>query len=201
MQHGDLYREAYPDYSFEQKQHVMNLLLKQHVQLVKPATFLLQCLTLVDVDNLNVAELGGYDGTHAYQVLKLFPHVSWVNYDISQVAANLTRPELADYNYRVVVLNKPFTEYDLGNFNLFYSSKTLEHMRFEEVGQTLTAAQTAKHQVHVVDWFWKDDTHVIEQGRHDNIVVHLETLGYKMRRTFKNEYQSRIFCSKTKTEN
>ena len=173
----------------------MDLILKQHVQLVKPATFLLQCLVQIGDLNLRVIELGGYDGTHALQVLKLCPNISWVNYDISEVAVNETRSELANYKYRVVVLDKPFSEYSLRSFDLFYSSKTLEHLRLREVLRTLDATKMAKHQIHIVDWFWRNDTHVIESGEHNNIILHLKALGYQMRRIFKNESQSRIFCS------
>ena len=191
---GDRYRTRYPSLSFKKKQRIMDLVLKKHFQVVQPPHFLFNCLS--QIEPCCVVELGGYDGTQALDILESYPNTSWVNYDISATVTDITRSELEEYNYRLVILKKPFPEYDLGNFDLFYTSKTLEHMSLDEVLETLSATRKAKYQVHIIDWWWKDDTHVIERGKHDAIIRHLEALGYTMRTVVKRKLQSRIFCSR-----
>lgn len=193
---GRAYRQRYPHLSFAEKQQLMDAVLQHHFQIVCPPRFLLACLSQLGRQDLRIVELGGYDGSHAADVLDVYPAMCWVNYDISHIAANLTRPELATYHYAIEVLEQPFSTYDLGQFDLFYSSKTLEHLTIREVLDTLTATHHAAHQVHIIDWFWRDDTHVIEKGTHDTIIAHLQRLGYTMRTVVKERYQSRIFCSR-----
>lgn len=191
---GDKYRAQYPALSFEKKKRIMDLVLQNQLQIVVPPRFLFKCLSQIKQRNLHIVELGGYDGTHALDVLESYPNMSWVNYDISATVSDITRSELEKYNYRLAILDQPFNKQALGNFDLFYSSKTLEHMSIGEVQETLSATRKAKYQVHIVDWFWKDDTHVIERGKHDEIIRHLEALGYAIRHVDKYESQSRIFC-------
>ena len=197
MKLGNAYREQYPSMCFADKKACMDEVLKQYFQLVHPPRFLFSSIYQTKRRDLRVVELGGYDGTQALDILQSYPQMSWVNYDISRVAAENTRPELAEYNYRIVVLEKPFIEYTLEPFDLFYSSKTLEHLTLTEAMETLTHTQQAKHQVHIVDWFWrKDDTHVIEPDSHNQLTRHLERLHYHRKCVSKQTYQSRIFYSK-----
>jgi len=193
-QDGNMYREVYPTYSFKQKQQIMNSILKVHIQPVEPAIFLLYCLALIGKPVLRVVELGGYDGSHALDVLKLYPEFSWLNYDISEVAVKLTRFKLKKFNYSITLLNQPFINETLKDFDLFYTSKTLEHLTLEEVKQTLTATRKAKYQVHIIDWFWDDDTHVIEPKSHSAIINHLAMLGYEIQHVDKLPWQSHIFA-------
>ena len=193
-QDGDTYREVYPTYSFKQKQQIMDSILKVHMQPVEPAIFLLYCLALIGKPVLRILELGGYDGSHALDVLKLYPESSWLNYDISEVAVKLTRSKLKNFNYCAAVLNQPFINEKLNDFDLFYTSKMLEHMTLEEVKQTLNATKQAKYQVHIIDWFWKDDTHVIAPNSHKAIINHLESLGYMINHVEETKRQSCIFA-------
>lgn len=114
-------------------------------------------------DTLNIIEFGGYEGELAYDVFTSYPNFTYVNYDFCIKAIKYPKPPLKNYEYRVILLKKPFwktfpithrhfkmvvrgqtrmSSLDLKNqpkseYDLFITSHTLEHLSDEEVFKVL----------------------------------------------------------------
>lgn len=91
-------------------------------------------------DDLNVVELGGYDGTLALRILENHPALNWLNVDIlphKPVAG------LEGKHYRLHVLSKQIWDEkpDIKPCDVFVSSETLEHFsnhEFQRIMQFIT---------------------------------------------------------------
>ena len=173
-----MYRRGYP-YPFVYKQILTNHLLENYLQTPTHPQYLLERLEKVEAP-LRIVELGGYNGVQALEVLRRHPQHRWSNYDISFLAGLVTHPELAGYNYNFQLLDEPFYKLHL-DMDVFYTSRTLEHFQLREVYKILDATKHAGMQAHHVDWWRKEDTHVIELDSHKRIVDHLEENGYELR--------------------
>ena len=197
-QHGDDYRRKYPTLTFKQKQHITNQVLRSNFQQSKYPSFLISCIKQIH-GSLKVAELGGYNGAQALDVMISFEQSkiqSWVNYDISKVAKRITRVELRFFPYEFKLLNQPFYEEFIDECDLFYSSKTLEHVSLEEAKKILAHMKDCSYQVHIVDWWKADDMHVIDSDAHDVLVECLVGLGYRMVDAQNHGYCSLLFAEK-----
>ena len=197
-QQGDDYRKRYSKLSFHEKQEIMDAILQRHHQLPDVPEYLSRCLHKLNRKHQRIVELGGYNGRQALEVLRLNPSYSWVNYDISKVAQQRTLPELQNYNYTFKLLESPIPTLDLRSefIDVFYTSRMLEHLRFQEVRELLMAVSHARAHVHIVDWWWNDDTHVIEPNYHGHIVTHLKALGYKLINEKVGEWSTKLFMVK-----
>ena len=193
--HGDNYRKTYANLTFQQIQDLTDSVQTHNYQVSQYPFFLLSCLEQIKNKTLNVAELGGYDGYQALTVMEtLQKQFTWTNYDISKNVDKITQPELVNHNYKIVTLTKPFFETYVPTFDVFYSSKTLEHVCLKEVLAILTHMKTCKHQIHIIDWFKNDDMHIIEDGSHNIIVEHLKSLNYKITSEINHPVSSLIFA-------
>lgn len=196
--HGDRYRASYDNLTFTDKQYIQNYILSQYQQLPGKPDYLLKCLDRIGQGDLIIVELGGYDGTHASHVLAEWPDMIWHNYDFSVIAQRFTypvHPSLRDANYWFELLNHPFIKTPLPAYaNLFYTSKTLEHFRWREIEQIIQHTKNIRYQVHVIDWFWRDDTHVVEQNCHQELVRLLKNMHYRIRDEYIHPERSHVFA-------
>jgi hypothetical protein len=174
---GNRYRAQYDTYTFAEKQAIYNTIISSYNQHSGCPYHLFEYLGTLNHQHLNIFELGGYDGFHAYNVFLNFPHYRWVNYDLSLCVAPLTRPQLLDYNYRLHILDEPFTT-PPDDMDLFYTSYTLEHLRLHEVLDILDATRHILHHVHLIDYVWADDTHVLELDSEDAIIQWYQRHGF-----------------------
>jgi len=180
--HGDNYRQIYDKLSFKKIQDLTDSVQLHNYQVSQYPFFLLDCLEQIKEKTLRVAELGGYDGYQALTVMQsIKKQFTWTNFDISKISKQITQKELTNKDYRFTYLTQPFYKTQINEeFDLFYSSKMLEHIKLAEVLETLRHMRHCKYQIHIVDWFKNDDMHVIEQGSHKPIAEHLKSLGYKL---------------------
>jgi hypothetical protein len=195
--HGDRYRDAYDRLTFRQKQHVHNTILRHYLQVVEPPRYLLHWLPRLGLTAPTVMELGGYDGTQALHVVSTRPGAQWHNYDLSACAQFFTKPGLADLGYTFHLLDAPFWFEDLPQADVFYTSKTLEHFRWREIQSILNKTKHIRYQIHIIDWFWRDDTHVVEGNLHQELVRHLKHCGYRLRDEFMHPERSQIVAELT----
>jgi hypothetical protein len=196
QEHGDRYRKGYDKLSFTDKQFIYNKLLSTYLQMPDEPSYLLFCLERLNKPKAEVIELGGYDGAQALTVLTKYPQMVWRNYDLSIAARYFTQRKLSHYPYLFHLLKAPFTEAELPEADMFYTSKTLEHFRWHEIISILNKTKHIPFQVHVVDWFWRDDTHVVEQNYHVELVRHLKHCGYKVMDEFSHPERTHIFAGK-----
>ena len=192
VEHGDDYRNKYDTLSFKKVQKIIDDILKVYFQKGKYPSYLISCIMQIK-SSLRVAELGGYNGFHALTTMQSLPKAritSWINYDLSRIAKKLTKKALKNYPYKFKLLNKPFYEESTDPADLFYSSKTLEHMRLQEAKDCISHMSNCRFQVHIVDWFKADDTHVIEDNSHEALIKHFKFLGYNI-----VDAQDHGFCS------
>jgi len=120
---------------------------------------------------LNVCELGGYDGFLAKQILTIYPDIHWHNTDI---ISHVPVDGLDGYNYTELVLGAPFYMYGWKSFDVFVSSDTIEHFANEEVDKILSRVNGIKYLMMEIDipehgTDWKDNvsTHVCTYGWED----------------------------------
>ena len=194
--HGDNYRHIYGSLTFEQKQKVTNAVLTHYFQVSDDSIYFEQCLNKIPDKKLTVIELGGYDGYQAQQIQEENPGVSWHNYDISAVAKYLSDQKHHGSKYIFHLLNKPFWDAILPKADVFYTSKTIEHLTLNEVKRVLEKTQNCKWQIHIIDWFWDDDMHVIEGNQHKQIISTLKKLHYKILESNNMIDRSYIFAVK-----
>lgn len=198
--HGDNYRKIYDSLSWERNRDLIDSVQAHNIQVSQYPAFLLRCLDQIKQKELRVAELGGFDG---YQALTVMESVDkkfcWVNYDLSRIAVLLTQKGLKKHNYHIILLDKPFCETEIvpESFDLFYSSKTLEHVKLQEALAIITHMRRCIYQIHIVDWFKADDMHVIEDGCHNKIKMHLISLGYTLRHCLETPASSLFFAERT----
>lgn len=90
--------------------------------------------------DLFVAEMGGYQGELAYEILKDFSPITWSNFEI---IPHRRVCELAQYDYEEIVLTKPLwlEKIDLKNCDVFIMSDTIEHFSDEEANETFNMLQ------------------------------------------------------------
>jgi len=193
QEHGDRSRKHYDGLDFSQKKQINNYILKHLYQVSDAPTYLLKCLKKICDSELRVTELGGYDGCQAYKVFQNYSQIRWDNYDFSEIAEYFTVKQLKKYKYCFHLLNQAFTDTVIEG-DLFYSSKTLEHFRFREILKILSHTQNFRYQVHVIDWFWRDDTHVVEFNAHPQLIRHLQVLGYKIVDEYFHPERSHIYA-------
>lgn len=77
--------------------------------------------------NLFVVELGGFEGALALEILKMYPTMQWLNVEIIK---HRMKRGLEKYRYKEYVLSEQLwrEELDLGKYDVFVSSHTLEHL-------------------------------------------------------------------------
>ena len=196
QEHGDRYRQHYDALTFKDKQWIMDRILAKYLQVVDDPVYLFACLESLNRRNLNVLELGGYDGQQALKALEQYPEAGWTNCDISKVAQYFTKPELKDKNYTFILLEKPFPSgLSLSGFDLFYTSKMLEHLRWREAEELFDATKYIPLQVHVIDYFWKDDTHVLEKESYSKVIPALRNRGYRLVNKVGDESRLNLFMA------
>jgi hypothetical protein len=83
-------------------------------------------------DQLRIAELGGYNGGLALQVLRVFPRLHWTNIEIIK---HTSVSDLRNYQYCEYVLSKQIWEemLDISDRDVFVSVNTLEHFPNNEM--------------------------------------------------------------------
>ncbi len=177
---GDHYREIYDCLSFNEKVEFQDKVLTRYHQVSDFPGYILEMLYYSGFHpKLNILELGGYNGVQAAIVLSHFPNYSWTNCDVSKVAKERTVPLLKDKNYKFKLLDKSFSETPLEEeYDLFYSSRTLEHMRLSEVLKTIDKTSNIPGQIHIIDYFWNEDTHVLEEDSEKTITDAFTGNGY-----------------------
>ncbi len=162
---SDAYRRSYPDLTFGEVRDIQDKVICEYHQLSDAPFTLLEFLLPRKIHGLKVLELGGYDGFHALAILTHYPDYTWTNVDISPIARERMRPPLADLPYRCEILPDYFWNWPLNDrYDLFYSSKTLEHMSIERVLKTLDHAQDIPYHIHIIDLFRNTDTHILDRG-------------------------------------
>lgn len=167
---ADAYRDAYPSMSFKQVRATMSRVLTTYHQLSGPPLTLLELIMYWKLRGLRILELGGYDGFHALAVLTSYRDFSWTNVEISPVAEARTKPGLQDLKYQCRVLDRWFWEWPLDEaYDVFYSSKMLEHLSLDQVVKTLDHTQDIPYHVHVIDFFHQEDTHVLPLGAYREV--------------------------------
>lgn len=128
----DHFREVFPSLSF-------NDLKKQHEEWYREypgqtrvsKQFFINCFKYVvktlKRSNLNVVELGGYEGELALQILKFYPEMQWLNIEI---ISHRMKKGLENYQYKEHVLSDQLwnENLDLRKYDVFVSSHTLEHL-------------------------------------------------------------------------
>jgi len=178
--HGENYRKKYQSFTFEQKQKITDMVLKHYFQVSDYPSFLISCINKLKKLSLHVCELGGYDGYQALTVMNdTKKKVCWTNHDISVVAEYFTKKELQDKPYSFKLLTAPFYSCELEEYDLFYSSKTLEHLSSEEAFKCLEYTRDCRWQVHIVDWFKCDDMHVLDSD-HEELTEWFNSNGYRL---------------------
>ena len=177
---GDNYRKKYPNFTFKQKQKITDMVLKHYFQVSDYPSFLISILNKLSQKQVRVCELGGYDGYQAYTAMKdTNKKLKWTNYDISLIAQFLTKKELRSKPYSFRLLTEPFYSGKLEECDLFYSSKTLEHLSKEEAIKCLDHTKGCRWQVHIVDWFKSDDMHVLDSD-HAELSEWFGSNGYRL---------------------
>jgi len=125
-----------------------------------------------------VAELGGWDGAMAREVMAADPHVTgWINYEISSEAVQRSMGNDMPSGYIACVLDDFLwnSSIDLGSVNVFVATHVIEHLRESDVRrlvQTL-ARERVKHAYIEApireddvgrDWSGYQGTHILEVG-------------------------------------
>ena len=178
--HGNNYRKRYQNFTFKQKQKITNVVLKHYFQVSDYPSYLISCLNKLPAKQIRVCELGGYEGYQALTVMEnVDKQLKWTNHDISLVAEYLTKKELHEKPYSFRLLTEPFYTQKLEAYDLFYSSKTLEHLSKEEALKCLEYTKDCRWQIHIVDWFKADDMHVLDSD-HEELAGWFTGNGYRL---------------------
>ena len=194
VKHAEMYRKAYPKLTFENKQKIYDIILSQYYQIPMPALYLKICLASIPRKDLQIVEVGGYDGAQALQILESNPRFTWRNFEISQVALQFTKKELAKYKYEAVLLKESFIDKPLeGNYDVFYSCRLLEHLTWNQVERLIRKIRDIPHHIHIVDWLWADDTHVIEGNKEKELVELYQELNFKILDLFTHPQRTQIY--------
>lgn len=198
IKHAEMYRKAYPKLTFKNKQKIYDIILSQYFQLPMSALYLKICLASIHRRDLRIVELGGYDGSQALQILEANPEFTWRNYELSQVALQFTKKELANFKYDTVLLKQSFLDLPLKEkYDAFYTCRLLEHLHWEEVERLIRKMRDIPHHIHIVDWLWADDTHVIEGNKEKEIVELYQELDFKILNLFTHPQHTQIYVEAT----
>jgi len=132
----NLYREHYNELNFEDLKKLNTIWyhmypVQKHFDFLFVKSCVRYLIKRLRKKDLFVAELGGYQGELAYEILKSFPLITWRNFDI---IAHRRVCELTRYDYEETVLTKPLwsAKIDLKNCDIFVMSDTIEHFNDEE---------------------------------------------------------------------
>lgn len=181
------FRREYDKLTFHEMQRFKSELQRNiKLQHCSKPDFFVSCLATIKKklgrSDVKVLELGCYDGFIALEVLKKNPTLKWIGYDISYTAKERVIPELETFDFTFILLHNHFYETSFSeDFDVFFSSCTLEHLRLREVLAIFSKTARIKFQVHTIDWRrTESDTHVLEPDSHSQINSYLKTLGYTM---------------------
>jgi hypothetical protein len=129
--------------------------------------------------DLNVVELGCYRGLLAKKSIALARGriKSWVGYDINHRAIEFGNGKNRNPNYLGVKLQDWFWNVDLGEFNTFVSTHTLEHFNWGQVQQVLSRVSGCKYiliEIPITHNNWRGyrGSHVLYASKED-ILNHL----------------------------
>lgn len=112
-----------------------------------------------------VAELGGWNGRLAAEMLSRFDLASWINYDIVDVAQATT-----DSRYRQCVLTDYLWNLEPVQADIFVATHTIEHLKLDDL-RLLVYGLDCEHvffeaplQSEPTDWRGYAGSHVLEVG-------------------------------------
>lgn len=137
----DWFREHYDELSFDDLKLLYSIWHEIYPdQHFFDAEFFMGCFDKIVIEtgrnDLNVVELGGYDGSLALKLLEKHPNMKWLNIEMlpQKKAIGLYR-----YNYWEYVLSKQIWEecLNIKPCDVFLSSETLEHFSGREVQRIL----------------------------------------------------------------
>lgn len=124
-------------------------------------------------DKVEVVELGGFDGSLAFEVLQHFPKASWLNFDIIE---HVAVQGLSKFKYKEQVLTDHFWECKprIDGRDVFVSGDTLEHFsddQFQKIVDYVTQSQISYLVLKIPianngqDWRGYLGSHVLRMGR------------------------------------
>jgi hypothetical protein len=132
----NLYRDLYEELSFEELKGINTIWYHKYPNQKRfDLLFVRSCIKYLtrrlQKKDLFVAELGGYQGELAYEILKSFSLITWKNIEI---IPHKRVCELAQFDYEEIVLTKPFwlEKINLKNCDVFIMSDSVEHFNDEE---------------------------------------------------------------------
>lgn len=127
----DVYRENYRFLSFQDLKRINQVWAAKYPdQHYFDSSFVIEAFRKIASnlgrDNIQVVELGGFDGSLAFQVLQHFPNAAWLNLEIGE---HLPVPGLDKFQYKEQVLADQLWECkpNIDAPDVFVSGDTLEH--------------------------------------------------------------------------
>lgn len=185
------FREIYKSLSFNEIQKIMIEWDKRFPNQVRfnRDFFLLHIKSIIDElgkDDINVIELGGHEGHLAFEALQKYPKIKWLNVDMTH---HKTLEALEKYNYTEHVLSKQVWEEipDIGMYDVFISSNTIEHINNEQLKLLLNWLMKNKIQYMVLEipirpegqiWDNYYGSHILEMG--SNQIKHILESDYQL---------------------
>jgi hypothetical protein len=144
----DWFRRDYNRLSFEDLKYLYGIWLQKYPgQKYYDKGFFLNCITLASEElgkaNLRVAELGGYNGELALEILTVIPSLNWLNIEI---IAHQPVNGLEHFSYREHVLSSQLWDehLNLSDRDVFVSGDTLEHFSNDEFEKIIGYLETQR---------------------------------------------------------
>jgi hypothetical protein len=126
----DWYRANYQRLSFNDLKRINAIWLQKYpVQRHYNVNFVIdsfrRIVSEIGRDKLRIAELGGYNGNLALQVLRVFPRLHWLN---TEIIKHAPVSDLRNYQYSEYVLSKQIWDemLDISDRDVFVSVNTLD---------------------------------------------------------------------------
>jgi hypothetical protein len=174
----DLYRDNYHLLSFEDLKRINQVWVAKYPdQHFYDSSFVIEAFRKIvsnlGRDDIQVVELGGFDGSLAFQVLQHFPDATWLNLEIGE---HMPAPGLDGFQYKEQVLTDHLWECkpNIDGRDVFVSGDTLEHFpddQFQKVIDYVTENRVSYLVLKIPisdkgqDWRGCFGSHLLRMGR------------------------------------